>query len=151
MKKRLLSVASIVTLLYAASCSKPSCVPPVIKTVSFYSTDAITDTSATVVKAKKGSNFGQVSELFNNVPLDKNKVMVIPYKGNETYLYDWQITLNPSGRVYKITDIKHDDNNPNRTNCVSTVYYKLNDSAKTLAGSPYSMTPTTQPEFKIKY
>ena len=151
MKKGVVSFAAIISVLYMASCSKPSCVPPVIKTVSFYSGSYIYDTSATVLKAKKGSSFGQISEVFANIPLDKNKVMVIPYKGAQTYDYDWQITLNPSGKVYKITKLRHDDDNPNTTNCVSTVYYSLNDSATTLAGSPYSMTPTTEPQIKIKY
>jgi hypothetical protein len=159
MKKGVVFIAAFASLLYAASCSKPSCVPPVINAVSFYATGGyIPDTSASVVKAKKGSQFGFISEVFPNIKLDKNKVMLIPYKGNETYDYDWQITLNPSGKVYKITDIKHDDENPNRTNCVSTVYYKLNDSMtqyrdslQTLAGSPYSMTPTTTPQIKIQY
>jgi hypothetical protein len=151
MKKGILYIAVVTAAVSVASCNKPSCVPPNIKTVSFYPASSVPDTTATVVKFNKGSNFSQVSEAFTDIALDKNKVMVIPYKGGETYDYDWQITLNPSGKVYYIKDIKHDDTNPNTTNCVSTVTYKLNDSTKTIQGSPYSMTPSTLPEIKIKY
>ena len=155
MKKGVVFVATFLGLSYMLSCSKPSCVPPYIKTVSFYVPSqppaVIPDTAASVLMAVKDKNFTQVSETFDNIPLNREKVMVLPYKGDKTYEFDWQITLKPSGKTYRITKLEHDDNNPNRTNCVSPVTYRLNDSLVTMQGSPYSMTPTVEPEIKIKY
>ncbi|MES2703323.1 MAG: hypothetical protein V4649_11825 [Bacteroidota bacterium] len=155
MKKGIVLAAAFLGVTYVVSCTKPSCVAPIIKTMSFYipsqPASVIPDTSVTVLKATKGKNFTQIAESFPNIQLDRDKSFVIPYKGDETYNFDWQVTLKPSGKTYKITMLEHDDNNPNRTNCVSTVTYRLNDSLVTMQGSPYSMTPTVEPEIKIRY
>lgn len=137
------------------ACKKPDCVPPVIKYITFYNNagpvTAIPDTSASIGKYNTGTHFSQLAESFSKVLLDKNKQLAFPYKGAETYDYDWQITLQPSGRTYFIRNITHDDKNTQGNNCTSTINCFVNDSVYSIPGNPYSATPYFTSDIKIKY
>lgn len=164
--KRVISLAVLLgATLGFYSCKKTiNCETPVIRKVLFFSpltSLKVPDTSAVVNKFRKGSNFGQLSETFPSIKLVKvavldkkyeiDKSMEIPMKGEETYDYDWQITLKPSNRVYYISDISHESATSKTHYCTNTVTYKLNDSLVTVPGNPYSTVPYYPSDIMIQY
>jgi len=158
--KRVISLAVLFgATLGFYSCKKTiNCETPVISKVLFFSpltSMKVPDTSAVVYKYRKGSLFGQVSEMYPSVKLVKvgvtDKSMEIPMKGEETYDYDWQITLKPSNRVYFLSDISHESATSKTHNCTNTVTYKLNDSLVTVPGNPYSVVPYYPSDIQIQY
>lgn len=157
------SVITLVTLLGITagvmSCKKTiNCETPVIKKVVFFSSLSsmkVPDTTAYLAKCRKGSNFGQVSEIFPKIYLmkadDYNKSMEFPMKGQETYDYDWEITLQPSNRRYRISAISHESATSKKHYCTNGTSYKLNDSLVTVPGNPYSTTPYYPADIQIEY
>lgn len=162
------SAKSLVTLLAITvgfySCKKTiNCETPVIKKVLFYSslsTQTVPDTAATLVKYNKGSNFSQVSEILPPIQLLKkdvyNKTMEFPLDGEETYDYDWKITLLPTMKVYYLSDISHESATSKTHHCTNTVTYKqtdglVTDSLVTVPGNPYSTTPYYSADIQIEY
>jgi hypothetical protein len=154
MKRITIVLMAVLATCYMLSCKKDDCTAPFLKKISFYTNNSlikVSDTDATIVKARKGSSFGQISNTYMNVKMDKNKALLFPEKGTETYDYDWKITLHPSNREYRITALEHDDHNSHGGPCVSTVTYRLNDSSVIMYGNPYSATPYETPDIKILY
>jgi hypothetical protein len=158
--KRVISLAVLLgATLGFYSCKKTiNCETPLIRKVLFFSpltSLKVPDTSAVVNKFRKGSDFGQLSETFPAVKLVKvgvtDKSMEIPMKGEETYDYDWQITLKPSNRVYYISKISHESATSKTHYCTNTVTYKLNDSLVTVPGNPYSTVPYYPSDIHIQY
>lgn len=156
------SVKSILLLLAITigflSCKKTiNCETPVIKKVVFFtnvSSYVVPDTTALLVKYRKGSSFADLSEKFPPILLmkvDQNKVMEFPLKGEETYDYDWTITLKPSNRVYKITAVDHESTTSKTHHCTNGVSYKVNDSLVKVPGNPYSTTPYYVSDIMIEY
>ncbi len=156
------SVFSLVLILSLAvglvSCKKKlDCETPAIKKVLFYSTislQIVPDSSADLVKCKQGSNFGQISEIFPKIMLQKedfNKSMAFPLHGEEVYDYDWMITLRPSNRIYYISSIKHESATSKTHHCTNTVSYRINDSLVTVPGNPYSSTPNFVSDIQVQY
>jgi hypothetical protein len=141
------------------ACKKSvNCETPVIKKVVFYTTisqQIVPDTTAELVKTKKASNFGLVSEIFQKIRLQKedgySKSMAFPLHGEEVYDYDWQITLRPSNRVYYLSNIKHESATSKTHHCTNTVTYLMNDSLVTVPGNPYSSTPNFVSDILIEY
>jgi hypothetical protein len=152
-------VAPILILVAGlVSCKKDiNCDTPVIKKVFFYSSVSqllVPDTTADLVKFKKGSAFGLVSEVYPALRLTKvtyNKSLELPDNGAETYDYDWKITLHPSNKVYYISKITHENNTSKTHHCTSTVKYSVNDSVNTVPGNPYSSTPYFVSDIQIMY
>lgn len=140
------------------SCKKTiNCQTPVIKNVYFYSTIStkiVPDSSASLVKYRKGSKFSQVSEVFPKINLIKdgfNKYMEFPLKGEETYDYDWEITLKPSNKIYLLSEIEHESATSKTHQCTNTVTYKVNGDTVTVPGNPYSATPNFVSDVRIEY
>ena len=157
MKRVIGIIAALSVTAYFGSCKKINCNTPVISKVLFYSsisTSVVPDTSATLVKSVKGTNFGQISEVYPNVYLSKvefNKRLDFPDKGIDVYDYDWQITLKPSGRIYRLTKISHLSQTSKTSECTNTVSYKVNDSTVTVPGNPYSAVPNFVSDIQILY
>lgn len=153
--KKLLALGGVVVLLAGiSSCyKKTDCTVPNIRKVVFYNTSptyVIPDTGYSLAKAQKGSRFAFISDSFFH-RLDNNKTIYMPDAGAESYDYDWRVILYPSGKIYEITKLTHDDVNTNGGPCTSTVSYAVNDSAVLKNGNPYSSTPYETPDIRIKY
>ncbi len=164
------SVKSLLVLLAVTivfvSCKKTiNCDTPILKKVFFFtnvSTYVVPDTAAMVVKYRKGSAFVDVSEIFPRVYLmkvDQNKSMEFPLKGKETYDYDWEITLLPSNRQYRLSKIEHGSATSKTHHCTNEVSYTMNikylttDSTfeVTVPGNPYSTTPYFSADIQVEY
>jgi hypothetical protein len=157
MKRAASLVIVLITIIYFGSCKKINCSTPVIKHVLFYSslsTNVVPDTAAQLDKYRKGSLFNLLADEYININLTKvdfNRQMDFPDKGADVYDYDWLITLKPSGRVYKITEIKHESSTSKTSDCTNTVTYKVNDSLFTVPGNPYSSIPNFPSDIQIQY
>ncbi len=154
--KRFAALLAVTAAL--ASCKKAiDCDTPNIRRVVFYtnvSTYTIPDTTALLVKCNKGSGFSEVSEIYPPIYLtkiDNTKQLDFPDKGKDTYDYDWQITLKPSNRVYKLTKLEHESATSKTHHCTNTVSFKVNDSAVSVPGNPYSSTPYYTSDIQIEY
>jgi hypothetical protein len=166
------NAASIVLMLGLASglysCKKTiNCETQIIKKVVFVSSLSsmkVPDTAAMVRKFNKQSGFSQLSEIFLPIPLLKvgasDRSMEFPYKGTETYDYNWEITLLPSGRVYFFSDINHENNTSKTHYCTNGTSYKTSgtngafpttDSTVTVYGNPYAATPYFEPNIFVEY
>lgn len=157
-----LTVALAALTVGLVACKKTiNCDTPVIKKVFFYSSISsllVPDDSAKIEKYKKGSMFALLSESLPAQRLQKesyNKSLELPENGAETYDYDWKITLSPSGRVYFISDIEHENATSKTHHCTNTVYYTTEYNSTivldTVAGNPYSSTPYEVSDIQIQY
>jgi len=157
MKKVIGIIVVLSITAYFSSCKKIYCSTPVISKVLFYSTIStyvVPDTTATLIKSVKGSHFGQTSEIYPTINLTKvdfNRSLSFPDKGVDVYDYDWQITLHPSGRLYQITKISHQNSTSKTSDCTNTVSYYINDSLVTVPGNPYSSIPNFVSDIQILY
>lgn len=166
------SAASIVLMLGLVtslfSCKKKiHCETQIIKRVYFRSSLSsmkVTDTVAMVRMFNKVSGFTQLSEIFLPIKLTKeglsDKSMDIPYKGEKTYDYNWEITLLPSNRVYYFSKIEHQNATSKTHYCTNGTSYvikagpgghPLADSSVSIPGNPYSTTPLFIPDFEVQY
>lgn len=158
MKRVIVLLAAVGFMANFGACKKSvNCSTPIIGKVMFYSsisTSVVPDSSVTLVKYKKGSKFSMLSEIYMNIHLsaiDFNKRMDFPDKGEDTYDYDWEITMHPSNKVYRISDISHLSSSSSTNECTNTVSYKINDSSITIPGNPYSSVPNYVSDIQIKY
>lgn len=147
-----------ITIGFIACKKTINCETPVIKKVKFYSSlssQKVPDTSVSINKCRKGSGFSEVSEIFPLLLLTKvdnyNKSLTLPGKGEDTYNYDWEIELQPSGKRYRISDISHESATSKSHYCSNGVSYKLDDSLVTIPGNPYSTTPYYVSDIQIEY
>jgi len=157
MKKVTGVISALSIIAFLGSCKTINCTTPVISKIVFYSsisTNLIPDSTATLVKSTKGTNFAQIAEIYPTINLtriDYNKRLTLPDKGNDTYDYDWMVTLHPSNRTYKITKISHESLTSKSSDCTNTVSYKINDSLVTVPGNPYSSIPNFVSDIQIPY
>lgn len=144
------------------SCKKAvDCETPLIRKAVFYSPVSsltVPDTSYDLVKYRQESGFTQISEIYPGTRLTKegtNKSLYFPENGSITYDYNWSITLHPSGKVFLLSKIKHENSSSKTHHCTNTVTYTINqygvDSAVTVDGNPYSATPYYPADFQIAY
>jgi|GEM_PF-4039232 len=166
------SAASILLMLGVASglysCKKTiNCETKTIGKVIFISslsTTKVPDTAAMVRKFNKETGFSELSEIFLPIKLDKvglsDKSMDFPYKGTETYDYNWEITLLPSNRIYYFSAIEHENATSKNHYCSNGTSYKIRgdqgatpttDSLVTIPGNPYSTTPYYVPDIQVAY
>lgn len=164
--------AAIVGLLFAilgaTSCKKTiHCETKTIKKVVFLSslsTLKVPDTAAMVRKFNKTGGFGELSELFLPIKLTRtglaDRTMELPYKGEESYDYNWEIKLLPSGRMYYISKLEHENATSKTHYCTNGFSYTISgsngatptkDSSVVIPGNPYSTTPYTEPNIFIEY
>ncbi len=146
MKRTIVVLALVAVSSYFFSCSRVRCLTP-IPYMEFVSDSSIPDTGANVVAYKKGGNFTDMVNSYNNTPLvtqysPTTKYLDFGVSGNnpyDIYDYDWIITLIPSGKVYKLTNFAHGNSSYRnygevRDNCVNSVSCTVN-------GSPYKINP----------
>jgi hypothetical protein len=149
MKQRLLLIGLFIAPFYFIACNKQTCITPGI--VFELSLGVNPDTIMNVVQYRKNGNFSDSVGSFKNSPLYAGPVgttmMMFPaaaYTNNAYYDYDWIMTLVPSGKVYKISNLSHGNAKRNmgmgevKDACVNTIScnvngkgYKVNESNST--------------------
>ena len=150
---------------YIVSCGKTQCLTPAVYEVVFNSADSIPDTSANVVQYQKGSGFSNILNSYNGSGLGRtydadHKELALGYSAGElisAYGYDWMITLLPSGKVYKLTNISHSNNSQSnggiggiRDRCVNSVSYSVNGTINS-AGSRTTTSSSADAILSINY
>ena len=128
-----LILALIFTWIYA--CRRP-CSRLYLKNATLQTYDSLTDSTAFIEKCASGNNFVNVTDTAT-AALYMAAGGIYNYAGI-TYDfsnagYDYRITIRPSGRVYKITNIRYGEEKANDgcggSNWTSCSYgYSINDS-----------------------
>ncbi len=77
--------------------------------------------------------------------------MEFPLKGEETYAYDWKVKLQPSNKEFRIAKIEHESLTSKTHHCTNGVSFSINDSAVTVPGNPYSITPYYVSDIMVEY
>ncbi len=165
MKRTITAFVLVAFYCSIVSCGKTQCLTPAIYEVVFNSTDSIPDTSANVVQYQKGSGFSNILNSYNGSVLGRtydadHKELMLGYSTSEltsAYGYDWMITLLPSGKVYKLTNVSHSNGTQSsggigeiRDRCVNTVSYSVNGTINS-AGSPTTTSSSADAILNINY
>ena len=163
-------IAFIVSGMFAACRKNVSCFNAKNYDLQFYTTslaDTITDTGASIVKYGPGSNF---LALVDSVPgiivlsnfsayyVGRFAQQYIPYTiySSDIYSTDLLITLYPSGRVYRMKNIAHDnrtmsEKNTDNYSCTDNITYEVNDSPYVCAAQTFNQGVATKAIMNIRY
>ena len=151
--KTYILLVTIITVCISASCrKKTACFNSLNYELQFYTTslaDTIHDTGAKIIEYTKGNNFIQVVDSIQGITLGNISTyyngnfeqQYIPYSkySNDLYKYDLRIILYPSGNVYELSNIYHNNRNIYQNNreeytCTNDIFYMANDSLRHVPG-----------------
>src|SRR4051812_32662073 len=105
------NISCIVIILCWLNSCHHYCATVTFGSVGFLSFDSLTDSSATVIKCEKGSNYSmRLDSAF--LPIVKNSNVYGPFKAGFTYDFsdagkDYLIIVRPSGRIHHVTNINY--------------------------------------------
>ena len=163
--KRLTTAFIVFGTAFLFSCGKTGCLTPSVYYVAFNNADSIPDTSANVVQYQKGSSFNTVVNSYDSTGLFRtynasHKELPLGNAASgviSAYDYDWMVTLLPSGKVYKLTNISHSNNMQSnggiggiRDRCVNSVSYNVNGTNHT-AGIGNTSSSSASVDLAISY